>query len=316
MNRIDRISGILIQLQSRPIVKAQQIAERFGVSVRTIYRDIRTLSEAGVPICGDAGVGYSLMEGYRLPPLMFTKEEALAFITAEKFMQHFTDEGNSKHFCEGMDKIRAVLRMADKTDLETVEQSIEIYKNRKLPIPQFPNLLQTILKSIHQKRSLQMSYFTPSRHETTERMIDAVGVSYIYPYWYLSAYCHWRNEYRYFRLDRIEALKTTDNLFSRNHPSLKALLADIDDPSCLTEVVLQTTAETVLKMGDRKYHAGLVSEIKSDNHTIQQVYMTYSLDIMTEWVLPFYDTVTVVKPEILNKKLQEKIQLIFKKVKL
>ena len=67
MNRLDRISALLVQLQSRPIVTASEMAQRFDVSLRTIYRDMRTLSEAGVPLCGNSGVGYSLVEGYRLP---------------------------------------------------------------------------------------------------------------------------------------------------------------------------------------------------------------------------------------------------------
>jgi len=66
MNRIDRVTAILIQLQSRKIVKAQDIAERFGISLRTVYRDVKTLEEAGVPIIGEAGVGYSIMDGYGL----------------------------------------------------------------------------------------------------------------------------------------------------------------------------------------------------------------------------------------------------------
>ena len=96
MNRFDRITAILIQLQSKKVVKAQDLADRFGTSLRTIYRDIRTLEEAGVPLYGEAGIGYSIVDGYRLPPVMFTKEEAIAFITAEKLMAKFRkDFGDS-----------------------------------------------------------------------------------------------------------------------------------------------------------------------------------------------------------------------------
>ena len=96
MNRIDRIAAILIQLQSKRLVKGNEIAERFDISLRTVYRDIQTLIEAGVPILSETGIGYSIMEGYRLPPIMFTREEALAFLTAEKLVQQFTDETTSK----------------------------------------------------------------------------------------------------------------------------------------------------------------------------------------------------------------------------
>src|ERR1700759_4320698 len=117
MNRIDRISAILIHLQSRRVVKASDIAERFGISLRTVYRDVKTLEEAGVPIIGEAGVGYSIMDGYRLPPVMFTKEEATAFLTAEKFVEKLTDAHTVAHHQSAMYKVKAVLRSADKTML-------------------------------------------------------------------------------------------------------------------------------------------------------------------------------------------------------
>jgi len=97
MNRIDRVSAILIHLQTKKIVKAQEIADRFSISLRTVYRDIKALEESGVPVGGEAGVGYQLMEGYRLPPVMFTKEEAIAFLTAEKMVEILTDASSKKH---------------------------------------------------------------------------------------------------------------------------------------------------------------------------------------------------------------------------
>ncbi len=81
MNRIDRLSAILIQLQSKQVVKAQEVADRFGISLRTVYRDIKSLEEAGIPIGAEAGKGYFIMDGYHLPPVMFTKEEASALLT-------------------------------------------------------------------------------------------------------------------------------------------------------------------------------------------------------------------------------------------
>src|ERR1044072_2103268 len=98
MNRIDRLSAILIQLQSRRLVKAQDIADKFSISLRTVYRDVHALGEAGVPVIGEAGIGYSLMEGYKLPPVMFTKDEASALLTAGKLIQSKTDETTAKHY--------------------------------------------------------------------------------------------------------------------------------------------------------------------------------------------------------------------------
>src|SRR6201995_5767023 len=114
MNRIDRISAILIHLQSRRVVKAGDIADRFNISLRTVYRDMKTLEEAGIPLIGEAGVGYSIMDGYRLPPVMFTKEEATAFLTAEKFVEKLTDTSTSGHYQSAMFKVRAVIKTSEK----------------------------------------------------------------------------------------------------------------------------------------------------------------------------------------------------------
>src|SRR5690606_20206602 len=122
--RFDRVVAILIQLQSKSIIKAQELAERFEVSLRTIYRDIKTLEASGVPIYGEAGIGYSLMEGYRLPPIMFTQEEAASFVAAEKLMQKFTDEKIQESFASAMYKLKAVLRRNDKDWVSSIESQV------------------------------------------------------------------------------------------------------------------------------------------------------------------------------------------------
>lgn len=98
MNRINRVTSILIQLQSKKIIPAKEIAQRFNISLRTVYRDIRTLEEAGIPIGSEAGKGYFLVEGFLLPPVMFTAAEVGALITAGKFLNCHGDESFIKDF--------------------------------------------------------------------------------------------------------------------------------------------------------------------------------------------------------------------------
>ncbi len=124
--RFDRVIAILIQLQSKRIVKAQELAERFEVSLRTIYRDIRTLETSGVPIYGEAGIGYSLVDGYRLPPVMFTREEASSFIAAEKLMQKFIDKELGQHYQSAMFKLKSVMRNSDKDWVSNMENKVLI----------------------------------------------------------------------------------------------------------------------------------------------------------------------------------------------
>ncbi len=267
LNRIDRISALLVQLQSRPVVKASEMAERFSVSLRTIYRDMRTLSEAGIPICGNSGVGYSLVEGYRLPSLMFTKEEAMAFLTAEKIIEQLTDTQNSNYFRQGMDKIRAALRSVDKKYLHDMDASIAVYKSRSAG-ESLPNLMQIILSSINSKLIVEVDY-TNADENKSRRSLEAVGIHYSHPRWYLSAWCHLREEYRMFRLDRISSIKTTDDKHTKAHPPLESLLG-CDDPQCLTEAVLHTSKEISKHFADRCYFMGLTEEKELENGQIEQ----------------------------------------------
>lgn len=309
LNRLDRISALLIQLQSRPVVKASEMAERFEVSLRTIYRDMHTLSEAGVPICGNSGVGYSLIEGYRLPSLMFTKEEAIAFLTAEKIIEQLTDTQNSNYFRQGMDKIRAALRSVDKKYLHDMDDSIAVYKSRNAG-ESLPNIMQTILNSINDKLVIEVDY-TNADESKTRRALEAVGITYSYPRWYLSAWCHLRKKYRIFRLDRIGNIKTTEDKHTKVHPPLESLLG-CDDPQCLTEVVLYTSKEVSKHFADRCYFMGLTEEKELEDGRIEQTYMAYSLEGLARWVLANADTTTVVKPveikEII-KQIIEKLDL-------
>lgn len=269
------------------------MAERFGVSLRTIYRDMNTLSEAGVPICGNAGVGYSLVEGYKLPSLMFTKEEAMAFLTAEKIIEQLTDSRNSTCFHQGMDKIRAALRAVDKNDLYNMEDSIAVYKSKHIR-DSLPNLLQTILSSINDKQIVEIDYSNADGRQT-KRALEAVGITYSHPAWYLSAWCHLRKDYRMFRLDRISDIKTTEKEHTKTHPPLQSLLG-VDDPQCLTEVVLHTSKEVARYNADRCYFMGLVSEKELANGQIEQTYMSYSLEALARWILAHADTTTVIRP--------------------
>ena len=293
MNRLDRISALLVQLQSRPVVKASEMSKRFGVSLRTIYRDMSTLSEAGVPICGNSGIGYSLVEGYRLPSLMFTKEEAMAFLTAEKIIEKLTDAQNSNYFHMGMDKIRAALRAVDKNYLHNIGDSIAVYKSRNSQ-EGLPNLLQTILSSINDKLIIEVNY-TNVEDNKSKRALEAVGISYTHPNWYVSAWCHLREEYRVFRLNRIENIEITPNKHTKTHPPLESILG-VDAPQCLQKAILCTSKEVARYDADRCYFMGLTEEKTLANGQIEQTYMAYSLEPLARWALANADTTTIVSP--------------------
>src|SRR6187551_3572224 len=116
--RLSRLTSILTQLQTKRLTTATSLADKFHVSIRTIYRDIRALEQSGVPILTEEGKGYSLMEGYRLPPVMFTESEANALITAEKFVVKNKDASFVNEYANAIEKIKSILRHNTKDNAE------------------------------------------------------------------------------------------------------------------------------------------------------------------------------------------------------
>src|SRR6187551_425409 len=114
MNALARLPATFIQLQSKKVVKAEEISERVGMSLRTVYRDVKALMEAGVPIGSEAGKGYFIVDGYHLPPVMFTQEEGSAMLFAGKLVEKMTDKSIRKEFESALLKIKAVLNESEK----------------------------------------------------------------------------------------------------------------------------------------------------------------------------------------------------------
>lgn len=310
MNRIDRISAILIQLQSRRVVKAQAIADRFGISLRTVYRDMSTLEEAGVPIIGEAGVGYSLADGYRLPPVTFTLEEATAFITAEKLVETLTDEVNGANYKSAMYKVRAVLRNADKDYLDGIDTRIEVLKSQRPPALQAGlNPLQLILKAIAERKVLSLDYFSYYRQANTQRCVEPVGVFYLDNYWHLIAWCKQKQDYRDFRFDRMLNVQLTNERVTKQHPALKDYLAGVYKERNLLRVVLLMDKKASLHLGEQKFYHGYIGETERDGQ-VEMSFLTLSLEGFARWYMMFGDCSCVLEPD----SLRERVRIIAKEL--
>ena len=133
MNRTDRLVAMVMYLQGRRLVRAEELARHFEISVRTVYRDVSALGEAGVPVTGEAGVGYSLVKGYHLPPVMFTAEEAMALAVGEDLVKQFTDRSLAAPMASALLKIRSVLPRPSQDDLDRLAGSIAVEGKPRLP---------------------------------------------------------------------------------------------------------------------------------------------------------------------------------------
>ncbi len=314
MNRIDRLAAILIQLQSRRLVKAQDIADKFSISLRTVYRDIHALEEGGVPVIGEAGTGYKLMEGYKLPPVMFNQDEASALLTAAKLVQSKTDAGISKHYISALDKIKAVLRLSEKDHIEEIDEHIAVM-NHPAIVHQPPAelYLQSLLKAISSSSVIEINYTSIEKNETTRRKVEPVGIYYLGSHWYLIAFCQMRNDYRNFRTDKIDNLAITEEIISKTHPPLQSFISEMSAERQVQKVVIDVEADIVKYLGEQKYYNGFVKEEKKDEY-VRMTFLTGSLMGFSRWYMLFGDHAKIVEPTELNEMISEIAENILKKI--
>jgi predicted DNA-binding transcriptional regulator YafY len=218
--RISRLTAILTQLQTKRIITATKLSEKYAVSIRTIYRDIKTLEQSGVPILTEEGKGYSLMEGYRIPPIMFTESEANALITAEKLIVKNKDVSLIKEYQEAIAKIKAVLSysLRDKTDFLSkrilVRPQVD-YKDTSI----FLTKIQTALTEF---KVVKIIYQSISANDISRREIEPFALyNNTQETWNVIAYCRLRKDFRLFRLDRIQAIEITEKVFRPHKISLE-----------------------------------------------------------------------------------------------
>lgn len=307
MNRIDRLSAILIQLQSKKVVKAQEIADRFDISLRTVYRDLRALEGAGVPIGAEAGIGYFLLAGYSLPPLKFSKEEAGALLLAAKLAEWQTDKSIRKYLNDALLKIRAALKMEEKEYLEQIENNIEV-----LHLPDKPNasnfpdhFLSDIQTALAQKRVINFDYYSPHSDAFTNRNVEPLSLCFYARHWHLMAYCQLRKGVRDFRSDRIMKLTVTSQHFDEQaHPEYKSYLDNMMSQSDLQQVRVRFSLKVARYISEQRYFMGYVDSKVTPKHE-EMLFMTMDLDSFAHWLLQFVDEVEVDEPAMLKLNLQQ-----------
>lgn len=316
MNRIDRLAAILIQLQSRPLVKASDLAAKFSISLRTVYRDVRALEAGGVPVIGEAGSGYRLMEGYKLPPVMFNQDEASALLTAAKLMQSMTDGPSAKHYSSALDKIKAVLRLAEKHHIAGLDDHIAVVSHPTFVYQKRPELhLPKILKAIASAAVLCINYTSLEKGESLRRNVEPVGIYYQGSHWYLVAWCRLRNDYRNFRTDKISTLTLTDEKATQTHPPLQRFINRTAEQKQLQKVVIDVERDIVKYFGEQKYYNGFVSE-EASGACVRMTFLSGSLTGFAHWFLLFGQRATIVEPLELNKLVANLASGILKKIEI
>lgn len=219
--RIARLTAIIAQLQSSRLVTAREIADRHQVSIRTIYRDIRTLEQSGVPIHTEEGQGYKILDSYRLPPVMFSEEEAYAMITAEQLIQKNKDASLIAHYSNAAMKIKAVLKYSQKEKTELLTQRIQVRNNRTNE--KTSHYLIQLQKAISDFQAMQLDYLSLDQ-QSSQRTIEPFALYTTKDNWILIAFCRSKQDFRAFRLDRIQALEPLNIRFQPHDMTLQQYL--------------------------------------------------------------------------------------------
>lgn len=219
IKRLSRLAAILTILQTKRLLTASELANKFSVSKRTVYRDIKALEQAGVPILTEDGKGYSLMEGYRIPPVMFTESEANALVTAEQLILKNKDASFVKEYSEAINKIKSVLRNKTKDKANLLSDRTVFRQNADNN--RTSNYLSTLQLALTNFNLVRLKYHSPDTNETTERTIEPFAIYSTQENWLLIAFCLLRRDFRAFRLDRIQSLTTLNEQFEPHKMTLQ-----------------------------------------------------------------------------------------------
>lgn len=217
--RLSRLTAILTMLLSKRLLTATEVAKKFNISVRTVYRDIRALEAAGVPVVTEEGKGYQIMEGYKLPPVMFTEREAYALITSEQIIVCNKDASLVEEFSNAVTKIRTVLKSSSKQKVELLSERMFIGKNFVRQITS--KHLLDIQMALTNFQAVKITY-ADVHGNPSERVIEPFSLYHnAQEDWTLAAYCRMRQDFRSFRLDRMARIEVLSEQFPPHQMTMR-----------------------------------------------------------------------------------------------
>ena len=218
MRRADRLFQIVQHMRGSRLVTARKLADWLEVSERTIYRDIFDLQTAGVPIEGEAGVGYMMREGYDLPPMMFTRDEIVALVAGARMVRSFGGSSMARAAEEALIKIGAVLPEADRLRIDRTE----IHSPMWVVSDADRSAIDVIELAVETRNVLVLRY-QDEQGKTSDRSVRPLGLWFWGRVWTLACYCELRDDFRTFRVDRIVRIEQAGHRFK---PEKGKLLSD------------------------------------------------------------------------------------------
>ena len=300
MNRTDRLVSMVMLLQSRRVITAAQLAEHFEITERTVYRDLAALGEGGVPIVGEPGVGYSLMSGYCLPPVMFSPEEAFAFVTGGLLVERMTDASMRDAIRSAMSKVTAVLPSGLQGRVDRLRKTMVIGTRSptKGSVP-----LSTVQRAMAEGCVLRLNYLGAARGAPTERLVEPRGLVFYLDHWHLIAWCRLREDMRDFRVDRILRCETLPEP-NPPHPgfNLNEHLAKCMVPERSEFAVIEVT-DSLIESVRRFWGPTIVEEQTTGKQVrVRFAFRAEGFDYVARWLLSMGTDAEILSPEALRVK--------------
>lgn len=312
MNRIDRLTGMILLLQSHRVITAEQIAAHYELSVRTVYRDLAALGEAGVPIVAEAGVGYSLMRGYHMPPVMFTEQEAAALFMSGEVTEQVADDSLRDALRSALLKVRSVLPRERHDGLTRLKQTMGVWLSRPRP-EDAHRAVMPLQQAVLQRRCVRLRYNAGGRGEVTARTVEPLGMMYYAREWHLIAHCRLRGAVRDFRLDRMPGWEVLTETFTGHEDfSVKDFLVDVINNHELTPVTLVFDPPAIERARREMVCAGVTEESLADGRLRVEL-LAWSGEWLNGWVLSFGAQVEVLHPPEMRQQLRDTVRQIAKR---
>jgi predicted DNA-binding transcriptional regulator YafY len=302
MNRTDRLLAIVLEIQARGMMRAEDLAKHFGTSKRTIYRDIQALSEAGVPVVSLLGEGYRLSEGYFLPPLAFNEEEATLLLLGLSAISRSFDSDYQRKTEDARRKILSVLSETTRQNSDFLERSLFLGNIQSVPPADMENL-RLLRRAILNSQTVNFRYFSryPDDGKVSLRDADPYSLACLNGTWFMNAYCHLRHDMRLFRLSRIEALKLTAKHFERPKDYKASHEAERDDRHLIVRVLFDEDSlpwiseDQFFYITAREEHSeGLIVTLRARH-----------IDELVQWLLGWGRHIRVLEPPELRQHLKD-----------
>jgi len=312
VNRTDRLLAIVLELQRNGAQRAEDLAATFETSKRTIYRDVQALCESGVPVVAQAGIGYSLIEGYFLPPVSFSTDEATMLLLGSQLVADHFDTQYSEVSQSASRKIEAVLSEKLREEVNYLRGSIAFVAPQTLASDASAKFLPTLRRAIIERRTTRFHYHTRYSMDRSKakktRDADPYGLLHYGEAWYLNAFCHLRQEVRQFRLDRMSELQLLDTHFVRP-ANFKMDPPEGDVPKVTAQVVFGPDAAPWVRES-RPYY---IAKMEERGSSLLVTLKAYAEGEFVPWLLSWRDQVEVIEPESLKRRLASEAKKIYEK---